>query len=83
MELEQYFILKVMNDHQMYLLEKRIYEKLEPTKCTLKLVNSFTFEFPEVDEHNQKEKQFYLVFESFKQNLLQFLSMRSIGNPEQ
>jgi hypothetical protein len=45
-----------MNDSGLYETEKRICEKLDGTKSTLKMVNAFTFEFPEPDEHNVKER---------------------------
>jgi hypothetical protein len=45
-ELEQSFVLKVMNDEHLYEVEKLMCGKLEGTLATLKLVNAFTFEFP-------------------------------------
>lgn len=46
-ELEQKFLLKVINDETLYETEKRICSKIEGTQATLKVVNAFTFEFPE------------------------------------
>lgn len=54
----------------MYEIERTIYEKLDGTKSTLKLVNAFTFELPEPDENNIKESQSYFIFEQFKQTLM-------------
>jgi hypothetical protein len=45
-EFEQTFILKVMTDDRLYDVEKRMFTLLEGSGVTLKLVNSFTFEFP-------------------------------------
>lgn len=61
----------------MYETEKIIHEKLEGTKSTLKLVNAFTFELPEPDENNEKESQYYFIFEQFKHTLLQKISLKS------
>jgi len=65
-----------MNESSMYQVEKKIYEKLEGAKCALKLVSKFSFEFPEPDEHNVKEVQYYFIFDSFKQNMLQAITLR-------
>ena len=77
--MEQHYVLKVMGDGNMYETEKVIHEKLEGTKSTLKLVNAFTFELPEPDENNEKESQYYFIFEQFKHSLLQKISLK--GSP--
>jgi len=46
-ELETNYTLKVVNDDGLYTLEKECYDTLDGVNCTLKLINSFRFEFPE------------------------------------
>lgn len=48
-ELEQKYVLKVINDEQLYQTEKRIINKLEGTLATLRMNNAFTFEFPDIN----------------------------------
>ena len=55
-------MLKVLGDEKLYEVEKRIINKLEGTQATLKMVNAFTFEFP---DNQQRERQYYFIFETY------------------
>eukprot|EP00347_Sterkiella_histriomuscorum_P016668 403352312 len=75
-ELEQKFVLKVINDENLFQSEKRIIDMLEGTLSTLKMNNAFTFEFPDTKGGPKKEKQFYFIFENYKENLVQTMTLR-------
>lgn len=74
-ELETNYTLKVLNDDSLYTVEKECYETLDGVNSTLKLINSFRFEFPEpgssdntrVSSHSLKQgdNQFYFIFEDY------------------
>ena len=63
-EMESNFVLKVINDENLYECEKRICTKLEGCGATLKLINAFTFEFP-IGEDQGKRRQYYFIFEPY------------------
>ena len=48
LELEERYVLKVISEEKLYYSEKRIIDKLEGTLSSLKLINAFTFEFPDI-----------------------------------
>ncbi|CDW87924.1 protein kinase domain containing protein [Stylonychia lemnae] len=75
-ELEQKFLLKVINDEKLFECEKRIIDKLEGTLSTLKMNNAFTFEFPVTQGGPQQDRQFYFIFEPYKENLIQIMTQK-------